>query len=58
MNQLVSVIIPYYNNLEYIKKTLQSVYSQSYRQIEVIIIYDGPDKKNLAPSITLQQVDS
>jgi teichuronic acid biosynthesis glycosyltransferase TuaG len=48
MNQLVSVIIPYYNNLEYIKKTLQSVYSQSYRQIEVIIIYDGPDKKNLA----------
>ena len=47
MNDLVTVIIPYYKNLKYIKKTLNSVYRQTYKKIEVIIIYDDSEKKDL-----------
>tara|TARA_B110000977_G_scaffold175638_1_gene230534 strand:- start:14066 stop:14821 length:756 start_codon:yes stop_codon:yes gene_type:complete len=47
MNDLVTVIIPFYKSLKYIKKTLTSVYCQTYKKIEVIIIYDDSDKKDL-----------
>lgn len=38
---LVSVIIPCYNTAEYIQETLDSVFSQTYQNIEVIAIDDG-----------------
>ena len=38
---LVSVIIPTYNRARFIWETLQSVLSQSYRPMEVLIIDDG-----------------
>lgn len=37
---LVSVIIPYYKKRQYILKTIKSVLRQSYKKIEIIIIYD------------------
>lgn len=40
-NPLVSVVIPVYNGEKYIEECLQSVYRQSYRPIEVIVIDDG-----------------
>lgn len=40
---LISVIVPYYKKKEYIKKTIDSVINQSYKKIEVIIIYDDED---------------
>ena len=39
--QLVSILIPAYNNPEYTHKTLSSVLLQSYRPIEVILIDDN-----------------
>lgn len=38
---MLSIIIPVYNLKNYIEKTLDSVLSQSYRSIEIIIVDDG-----------------
>lgn len=41
MNSKISVIIPVYNVEKYIEKCLDSVISQTYKNIEIIIINDG-----------------
>jgi glycosyltransferase involved in cell wall biosynthesis len=38
---LVSVIIPTYNRLPLLQEALRSVFSQSYRHLEVIVVDDG-----------------
>lgn len=38
---LVSVIIPTHNRLEYLKKALASITSQTYPHIEIIVVNDG-----------------
>ena len=40
---LVSVIIPYFKKKEYIEKTLESVLNQTFKDFEIIIIYDDDD---------------
>lgn len=47
MNKKVSVIIPYYKKLTFIKKTLNSVLQQSYQNFEILLIYDDDDKNDL-----------
>ena len=44
---LISVIIPYYRKREYIRDTLNSVLRQTYKNLEVIIIYDDQEKEDL-----------
>ena len=41
MEKLISVIIPCYNSEKHIRKCIDSVLSQNYRSLEVIIIDDG-----------------
>lgn len=41
MQDKVSIIIPCYNASEFIKETLQSIFLQSHRNYEIIIVDDG-----------------
>ena len=44
---LISVIIPYYRKKDFISKTIISVLRQTYKNIEIIIIYDDEKKEEL-----------
>ena len=39
--KLVSVIIPYYKKKKFIIKTLNSIFNQTYKNFDVILIYDS-----------------
>lgn len=68
---LVSVIIPVRNRIAFIEEALQSVYNQSYRPIEILIINDGSTIDNsyniekivkrfqyVDPNINLKQINN
>ena len=42
---LVSVIIPSFNRLDYLLRSIESVFNQTYSKTEVIVINDGSQKK-------------
>ena len=43
----ISIIIPYHKKKIFFKETIQSINKQSYKNFEVIIIYDDSDKSEL-----------
>tara|TARA_B100000767_G_scaffold261207_1_gene272577 strand:- start:394 stop:1143 length:750 start_codon:yes stop_codon:yes gene_type:complete len=48
MNDLVSIIIPYYKKKFFFKKTIDSIKKQTYKNFEIILIYDDKDKSDLS----------
>ena len=53
----VSVIIPYFRKKSFVKKTLFSVLKQSYKNFEVIIIYDDINQSDLKYIKKLSKID-
>jgi len=44
---LVTIIIPYKNNLKYLFLSLESVFVQTFKKFKIIIIYDDEDRSDL-----------
>ena len=47
MNNLVSVIMPYFNKKNYFLKSINSVLKQTYINLEILIIYDDKNRDDL-----------
>tara|TARA_R110000868_G_scaffold1389_29_gene10873 strand:+ start:6531 stop:7448 length:918 start_codon:yes stop_codon:yes gene_type:complete len=47
MNPFFSVVIPLYNKKNYIKRTLESVLNQTFKDFEIIIVNDGSTDNGL-----------
>lgn len=43
INSLVSVVVPTYNSLPFLKNTIQSVLEQTYKKFEIIIVDDSSE---------------
>ena len=44
---LVSIILPYYRKINYVKKTINSILNQSFKDFEIILVYDDEDLQDL-----------
>ena len=54
----VSIIIPVYNNEQYIEKCIQSVLNQTFGNLEVSVINDGSTDKSGEILENLKREDS
>ena len=57
-NPLVSVIIPSYNHEQYVTKAIKSVFSQTYKNIELIVIDDGSKDDSVKKILELKELYS
>ena len=48
MSELVSVIVPVYNRAHLVAVTIESILSQTYQALEIILINDGSDDASLS----------
>ncbi len=57
MQQAVSVIVPVYNAAEHLAKSLQSLVSQTYTDLEILVVDDGSTDQSLAVCRTFAERD-
>ena len=53
----VSVIMPYYKNRKYVKKSILSVLNQSFKNFELIIIFDDTNEEDLKFLNSFKKID-
>ena len=47
MDPLITVMIPMYNTEKYVKKCITSLFNQTYKNIEIIVVDDGSTDNSL-----------
>ena len=57
-NPLVSIVVPAYNAEKYLESCIFSLMTQSYRNIEIVIVDDGSNDSTRAICETLKQKDN
>lgn len=55
---LISVIVPVYNNENYIEECLDSIINQTYKNIEIIIINDGSTDTSMNKCLNFCKMDN
>lgn len=56
-NELVSIIVPVYNQERYLEECVQSIQKQTYRNLEIILVDDGSTDKSGAICEKLSESD-
>ena len=44
---LISIVITYYKKKSFLNRTIKSILNQSYKNYEIIFVYDDKDKNDL-----------
>ena len=47
IHNLVSIVVPLYNQKEFLKTTIESIFNQTFKNFEVIIVNDGSTEEEL-----------
>ena len=55
---LISVIVPYFKKKKFIKKTIDSILSQTYKNLEIIIVYDDTNHADLRFINDIKETDN
>lgn len=58
MKELVSIVVPVYNQEKYLEKSVKSALSQSYKEIEIICVNDGSTDSSRVILEELRNLDS
>ena len=57
MNKLISVVVPVYNKSLYLAECIESIISQTYRNLEIILVNDGSSDNSLDICKMYEQLD-
>lgn len=57
VNKLISVVVPVYNKSLYLAECIESIISQTYRNLEIILVNDGSSDNSLDICKMYEQLD-
>ena len=55
--KLISIIIPYFKKKKFIQETINSILNQSYKNFEILIVYDDLEKEDLFLLKNISKID-